>query len=108
MANPTTVTRGSECFITATYLTNTGVGFVPAAVSWRLDDLTNQKQLQTWTPIPGPTLSDTITIPSTLNVMSVATDTVEKFQVTFKVTTPDGNYRYDTIVYDLVNLYGAA
>ena len=108
MANPSTVNRGSECFITATYKDQNGNSFIPSAVQWRLDDLTNQVQVQGWTSIATPTAADTITISSVLNAMTNAADQIEKRQVTFKVTTPDANFRYDPIVYDLINLYGAA
>lgn len=107
MGNPTTVNRGSECFITATYKDQNGANYTPASSQWRVDDLTNQTQVTGWTVVTTPTSSDTVTITSAMNAMTVATDQIEKRQVTFKVTTPDGQTRYDTIVYDLVNLYGA-
>lgn len=108
MAITTNYNRGSECFITATYLTQNGVPYIPTAVQWRLDDVASAAQVVPWTAIVTPTFADTITITSAMNQLLNPAAIVEKKQVTFKVTTPDGNYRYDALVYNLLNLIGAA
>jgi hypothetical protein len=107
MASPTVVNELSDCFVTATYLDQNGNPYTPAAVQWRLDDLTNKVQVIAWTSIASPGISNVIDIPGASNALTVQSDSVERRQVTVKATAPGtGAIKYDNIVYDLLNIYG--
>ena len=107
MANPQRINELSASYVTAAYFDQNGNPYIPAAVSYKLDDVTNDVNIIPWTVFStSGTTSDQIPIPSASNALTVATNLTERRQVALKITAPGGVIRYDRVFYDLLNIYG--
>ena len=107
MSNPQRINELSESYVTAAYFDQNGNPYIPTAVSYKLDDLTNNVNIIPWTVFStSGTTTDQIPIASASNALTVATNKTERRQVALRITAPGGLLRYDNIFYDRLNIYG--
>jgi hypothetical protein len=97
----------SACYVTASYFDQYDEPYVPAGVLWKLEDVTNEVDVIGWSSLVPSGVSDTITIDGPQNALANPDNLTERRQVIFKVTAPDGTFRYDYYPYDLLNVQGA-
>jgi len=97
----------SACYAIATYLDINGVSFIPAAVRWRVDDITNGVNTVPWTVISAPTASDTVTVPGIANART-STRNTETREVLFEITDDFGMVDHKRVQYDIVASEGVS
>jgi|SRR6185295_15757 len=99
------VNDGSECYADITFNDADGNPYIPSALQYRIDDLTNNVPVLAWTPLT-PAQEVRVTITSAQNVMNSLSRLRERRQVLFQVSIPGGSTRYDDTTYSLVRRVG--
>lgn len=89
---------GSSCTVTASYFSLARAPFVPAAVSYRIDDVVTGANLVPWTAIT-PAFINEITVTSTQNSMVSLTRKSEQHQLLLMITDNAGNTMYARTLY---------
>lgn len=96
----------SQSYVTAgPFLDQNGNAYTPTSLRYRIDDLTNNVQIQDWTTLAVDS-TVTIIIPSATNELTDINNVVEMRQVTLEVTAPGGALRYDDVTYNLIKVHG--
>lgn len=98
------VNQSSECFATAEYFDDKKLPFIPAAVRYKVDDLTNARNVVPYTDIAGPSTFSRIAVTSSQNGMLDGHER-ETRRVTFEVTAPGGGVQYPNAEYDLIRTH---
>jgi len=101
----TDINEGTEIKLDLTHLDDNDVKFTPTAVSYRIDDLTNDREVLDWTSISTPTSTNTITITQTTNQLRSRAQPKELRQVTVNVTDSSGGVSQDTFYYTLIRIF---
>jgi hypothetical protein len=101
MSSRAHVNQSSACSATAEYLDENNKPFVPALVKYKVDDISNGRNVVPYTDIAGPGISSRVTITSEQNAM-LAAHLRETRRITFEVTAPGGDIQYPFAEYDLV------
>jgi len=97
---------GSMCYVRANWFDIAGDPWQPAAVQWRMDDITSEQNVVAWTPIPIPQTTNQIVISSVQNAMISYTRNHEVRQVLFQITDFYGNVAYARTLYMLIRNLG--
>lgn len=101
------VNQSSECYATAEYFDDQKQPFIPAIVRYKVDDITNDRNVVPYTDIAGPGTSSRVSITSSQNAM-VNGGHRETRRVTFEVTAPGGGVQYPNAEYDLIRTHPAS
>lgn len=99
------IINGSECYVLAGFLDINGVPYVPTSLSYSVQDLTNDLQVQAPTSVT-PAQTVTITLTAGVNVMNPASALIERRMVVLKVGIPGGTFRNDTVQYQILAAQG--
>ena len=98
-----TFLEGSACFVNASYYDINDLGFTPAAVQYRIDDLLSETNILPWTAI-APAAMNQVTVTSAQNQMVSLTRDSEEHQVLFQVTDGYGDVNYGRVIFNLVRV----
>ena len=96
--------ENSACFVTARYFSSSGVGFVPKAVQYRVDDVESQINIVPWTAI-APQATNAVTITSAQNGMISLSRRRESHQVLFQITDGFGDVNFGRVTFDLIRAF---
>lgn len=91
-------------FIKAEYFDLTRFPYLPAAIQYRIDDLTSGDNILPWTSIPAD-FSTPITVTSEQNTLISSTRCHECHQVLIAIADDEG-INYARVVYDLIRVVG--
>lgn len=118
--------QASSCFVSAAYFDSDGNPFVPAAASYRVDDVTSGEPIVPWTSLNenntaggnwtagsdvtagsgAPTSTNLISITSVQNAMISVTRPFEVHQLTVQVTDSAGNQFYENVKFLIRRIFG--
>ncbi len=100
------VNEKSPVFMTMSFKDELDVPLIPSTVDWRLDDKTNNEEIQPWTSIPTPSATMTLTVPGDDNVINDEANIKEEH--VFGIRVDDGlpGEAYSELLYNVVNLIG--
>ena len=97
--------EGSTILLEVTYLDQDNSNITPAAVSYRVDDLTNNRQVVDWTAVAAPSTTNTITVTATQNNLNSRSQEKEMRQITVNSTDSSGNVTQQIFVYTLIRIF---
>lgn len=97
--------EGTTVLLELTHLDKDKALTVPSAVSYRIDDLTNVREVLDWTSIPTPGSTNTITITPAQNQVNNRNQDRELRQVTVNATDSSGNVAQDIFHYTLIRIF---
>lgn len=97
--------EGTGTKLSLTHLDDNDAKFTPIAVSYRIDDLTNDREVLDWTAIPTPASTNTITITQATNQIKSRGLPRELRQVTVNVTDSSGAVAQDIFIYTLITIF---
>lgn len=80
----------------------------PASARYRIDDLTNARQILDWTTIQAPPARGTVIVSADANEMYGTVNDLELRQVIFEFTLSDGSVRQELAHYELARVYQGA
>lgn len=100
------VNEKSPIFITIVFTDELGDPLIPQTVDWRLDDRTNDIEIQPWTPLASPASTMSFTIAGDKNVITDE-EHVKEVQI-FGVRVDDGlaGEGHAEVIYNVLNLTG--
>lgn len=99
------INEGTTAILTVTYLDEDKTNITPSSVSYRVDDLTNVRQVADWASVATPGTSNTITITGALNAVYSRSQEKELRQITVNTTDSSGNVAQDIFIYTLVRIF---
>ena len=99
------INEGTTAILEVTYLDKDRANITPTAVSYRVDDLTNVREVLDWTDVNTPTASDTITISGALNAVNNRSQDKELRQITVNATDSSGNVVQSIFLYTLIRIF---
>lgn len=99
------INEGTTAILEVTYLDKDRANITPSAVSYRVDDLTNAREVLDWTSISTPTTSDTITVTGAQNAVNSRSQEKELRQVTVNSTDSSSNVVQEIFIYTLVRIF---
>lgn len=97
--------EGSASAVTAQYYDTNGVLFVPAAVSYRVDDTISGTNVVPWTALV-PAAENEVLITAAQNAMISFSRESETRQVLFEISDGFSGTYYADVFYDLVRVAG--
>lgn len=97
--------EGTTVILELTHLDKDSALDVPSTVSYRIDDLTNVRQVLDWTAISTPGSTNTITTTAAQNQLKSRSQEKELRQVTVNATDSIGNVAQDIFIYTLVRIF---
>jgi len=97
--------EGGTVLVTATFLDKDDVNIVPTTVTYRIDDLTNDREVLGVTTVSTPALSNTITVTPAQNALNGRTQPREIRQVTIKATDSAGAVAKQQFYYTLIRIF---
>jgi len=97
--------QSSACQVTASFSDASGNPFTPAALSYRVDDVTSGEPIVPWTPIT-PAASITVVVTSVQNALLSLTRLFEEHQLTLQITDGSGNLTYAPARWLLRRIFG--
>lgn len=97
--------EGSTIVFSARHLTNEKVLRTPSTLKWRLDDLTNNREIVDWTEITGPSSTNEITISRENNAKYSRQQEKELRQLTIYTEDSNGNDAQDIFHYTLIRIF---
>lgn len=99
------VNEGSAFDLELTHLDKTKTKTIPTTLDYRIDDLTNDREVLDWTNISTPGSTNTITITGTQNTLAGRNQGVELRQITTRTTDSSGEPGQDLFHYKLIRLF---
>ena len=99
------INEGSTAILEVTYLDKDDANITPSAVSYRVDDLTNQRQVVDWTAVAAPSTTNTITVTATENNLNSRSQEKEMRQITVNSTDSTGNVTQQIFIYTLIRIF---
>ena len=97
--------EGSTILLELTSLDKDKVLTTPSNLEYRIDDITNNRQILDWTDVPTPSSTETITITPANNQLRSRSATTETRQVTTNTTDSSGNVSQDIFIYRLIRIF---
>lgn len=79
---------------------------IPSTVDWRLDDKTNNEEIQPWTSLPAPASTMTFSVAGDKNVINDETNVKEMHVFGIRVDEGLPGEAYSELLYNVVNLIG--
>ena len=105
---PEDVNEGSARDLDLTHLNKSRVLTAPTTLKYRIDDLTNNREVLDWTTVPGPASTNTLSITGTQNALFRRGTKRQKMQVTVKTVSASGEIDQTPFFYDLIRLFDNA
>lgn len=99
------INEGTTAILEVTYLDKDKANITPTAVSYRVDDLTNGREVLDWTAVITPTASDTITITGAQNAVNNRSQDKELRQITVNATDSSANVVQQDFYYTLIRIF---
>ena len=96
------VNEGTAKDLELTHLDKTGALQAPATLKYRIDDLTNGREILDWTIVPTPASKNTIQITAAQNQLQTRNNKVEQRQVAVKTIASTGEETQQNFIYDLI------
>lgn len=97
--------ENNTVILDVTHLNKSKALVTPSTVSYRIDDLTNNRVVLDWTSVSTPGSTNTITITKAQNALYNYTRDKETRQVTVNAVDSSGNASYDTFIYRLIRIF---
>ena len=97
--------EGSTVFLELTNLNKNKVLAAPTTLQYRLDDLTNAREVTDWTTVATPATTNTIELTPTQNTLNGRGQKKELRQVTTKTTDSSGSVVQVIFTYNLVRIF---
>lgn len=91
-----------------THLDEDKVNAAPASLNYRIDDLTNHREVLDWTSVSTPGATNTITITKAQNAFNDRSQDREMRQVTVNAVDSAGNEGYDIFIYTLARIFDSS
>ena len=95
--------EGSSVYVEATYFDSDGNPFIPAAVSYRVDDVASGAEIQGFVGVP-PAPTNVVKVTSAQNYMVNLTRDSEERQVLFQIIDGYGDANYERGLYSLIRV----
>lgn len=102
------VNEGSAVQLTVDHRNESGTLEAPATLYYRVDDLTNEREILDWTAVSTPASSNTITITGTLNALQDREEPFEVRQITTLATTSGGFPDQEYFLYKVNRIFTKA
>jgi len=99
------VNEGSAKDLVLTHLDKDKVLSAPTTLKYRIDDLTNGREILDWTNVPTPGTTNTITITDTQNALFTRSKDKERRQVATKTVSSSGQTNQENFIYDLIRIF---
>lgn len=97
--------EASTVLLPLKHLNQDGALFTPSTLKYRVDDLTNNRQVLDWTVVSTPSTTNTLTITSTQNALYNRSKPKEVRQVTVYALDSSGNESNDVFHYTLIRVF---
>ena len=97
--------EGGTVLVTVTFLDKDRVNIVPTTVTYRIDDLTNDREVLAETTVTTPALENTITITPAQNALNGRSQPRELRQVTVKAVDSAGAVSKQQFYYTLIRIF---
>lgn len=99
------VIEGSALDLDLTHLDKARALQAPTTLKYRIDDVTNNRQVLDWTTVVTPLSTNTVTITGAQNVLLRRHVNRQKMQVSVKTTSSSGDILQAPFYYDLVRIF---
>ena len=99
------INEGSTAIVEVTYLDKDKAKITPSTVSYRIDDLTNVREVADWAAIAVPSTTNTITATPAQNQLNNRSQEKELRQVTVNATDSSGNVVQQIFIYTLIRIF---
>ena len=97
----TAVNEQTACYVNLAFVDQSGNPYTPSALSYRIDSLTYNQEVQDWTAVSsGLTPTMTLVVSAAQNA-KLGSEPSELRRVTWRVTAPGGDSRVDKATYSL-------
>ena len=97
--------EGGTVLVTVTYLDKDKANITPSTVTYRIDDLTNDREVLDTTSVSTPSTENTITITPAQNALYTRSRERELRQVTVKATDSAGAVSKQQFYYTLIRIF---
>ncbi len=97
--------EGGTVLVPVTYLDEDQVNITPATVTYRIDDLTNHREVLDVTSVSTPGLTNTITVTPAQNALFGRSQPRELRQVTVKAVDSSGAIAKQVFHYTLIRIF---
>ena len=99
------VNEGSARDLDLTHLNKTRALTAPTTLKYRIDDLTNNREVLDWTTVAGPASTNTLSITGAQNALFRRGTKRQKMQVTVKTVSSSGEIDQTPFFYDLIRIF---
>lgn len=100
--------ESGELLLDLTHLNASKVLEAPTTLSYRIDDLTNSRQVLDWTSVATPGSTNTITVTKAQNAFNSRAVDRELRQITVNAVDSAGNESNDIFIYTLIRIFDNA
>lgn len=97
--------EGSTILLELTHLDKDKALLVPTTLTYRIDDLTNRREVLDTTTVSTPGSTNTITITGAQNALFGRSQQREQRQVTVKAVDSAGSITKDIFIYTLIRIF---
>lgn len=97
--------EGTTVFLETTHLNKDKVLSAPTTLQYRIDDITNNRQVLDFTTVTTPGSTNTIEITAAQNALNGRGDQKELRQITVKATDSAGSIAQDVFFYTLIRIF---
>ena len=97
--------EGSACFLDLTHLDKNDALLAPTTLKYRIDDVSNNREVLGWTAVSTPSSTNSITITDTQNALFSRSRDKELRQVTVKTTDAQDNDNQEDFFYEVVRIF---
>lgn len=97
--------EGADVDLDLTHLDKTNALVTPSTLKYRIDDLTNNRQVLDWTDVSTPSSTNTITTTGAQNAKYSKSQPRELRQVTVYAVDSNGKKSYDPFFYTLIRIF---
>lgn len=98
------VNEGSECYANLSFFDQSGAGYVPTALSYRVDSPRYQQNVVPWTVLPPPFAATWVIVITAAQNAKLGPEPMELRRITVKITAPGGALRNDSQTYALMQI----
>lgn len=99
------VNEGSAKDLVLTHLDASRAPAAPTTLKWRLDDLTNSREIVDWTNVSTPGTTNTIPLTGAQNALFTRSKEKERRQVGVKTVSSSGEENQENFIYDLIRIF---
>lgn len=99
------INEGSAIDLDLTHLNKSRVLTAPTTLRYRIDDLTNHREVLDWTVVPTPGSTNTLSITGAQNTLFARRVKRQKMQVSVKTVSPTSEIDQTPFFYDLIRIF---